>query len=107
VGIYLVERYLPDAGSDELSSIVDRLEDASSRLRAAGVDVRYLDSTFMPEEESCFCRFEAPSLRAAVLVNRLARAPYARITEVISLARSQAGSEVCAQPSNPGQAPEA
>jgi hypothetical protein len=84
VGIYLVERYLPDIGWDELRSLADRLEDASARLTADGMPVRYLDSTFMPEEESCFCRFEAPSLHATALVNRLASAPYARICAAVT-----------------------
>jgi Nickel responsive protein SCO4226-like len=84
VGIYLVERYLPDAGATELSSLAERLEQASADLCREGTPVRYLDSTFMPEEESCFCRFEAPSLHATALVNRLAHAPYARICAAVT-----------------------
>jgi hypothetical protein len=86
VGIYLVERYLPDAGTAELRSLADRLEHASASLCREGTPVRYIDSTFMPEEESCFCRFEAPSLHATALVNRLARAPYARICAALIFA---------------------
>jgi len=40
----------------------------------------------MPEEESCFCRFEAPSLHVTALVNRLAHAPYARICAAVIFA---------------------
>jgi hypothetical protein len=86
VGIYLVERYLPDVGTGELHSLVQRLEDASARLCADGTPVRYLDTTFMPEEESCFCRFQAPSLHAIALLNRLANAPFARICAAVVLA---------------------
>jgi hypothetical protein len=86
VGTYLVERYLPDVGSAELRSLADRLELASERLSREGTPVRYLDSTFMPEEETCFCRFEAPSLHATALVNRLAHAPFARICAAIVVA---------------------
>jgi hypothetical protein len=84
VGIYLVERYLPDAGTAELRSLADRLGHASASLSREGTPVRYLDTTFMPDEESCFCRFEAPSLHATALVNRLAHAPYARICSAIT-----------------------
>jgi hypothetical protein len=83
VGIYLVERYLPDVGTAELSSLAARLEHASASLCRDGTPVRYIDSTFMPEEESCFCRFEAPSLHVTALVNRLAHAPYARICAAV------------------------
>jgi hypothetical protein len=86
VGIYLVERYLPDVGADELRSLAERLERASATLCRDGTPVRYLDSTFMPEEESCFCRFEAPSLHVTALVNRLAHAPYARICAAVIFA---------------------
>jgi hypothetical protein len=86
VGIYLVERYLPDIGADELRALAERLGHASATLCREGTPVRYLDTTFMPEEESCFCRFEAPSLHATALVNRLAHAPYARICAAVVFA---------------------
>jgi hypothetical protein len=86
VGIYLVERYLPDVGTSELRSLAERLERTSASLCRDGTPVRYLDSTFMPEEESCFCRFEAPSLQVTALVNRLANAPYARICAAVIFA---------------------
>jgi hypothetical protein len=86
VGIYLVERYLPDIGVDELRALTGRLEHSSATLCRDGTPVRYLDTTFMPEEETCFCRFEAPSLHATALVNRLANAPYARICAAVIFA---------------------
>jgi Protein of unknown function (DUF4242) len=85
--IYFVERYLPDVGRDELRELATRLEAASAALRDDGTAVRYLDSTFVPGEESCFCRFEAPSVESAALVNRIAAAPYARITAAVTLER--------------------
>jgi len=97
VGIYLVERYLPDFGADELRSLAERLERASATLCREGTPVRYLDSTFMPEEESCFCRFEAPSLHVTALVNRLAHAPYARICAAVLFA-PQSVPELVAEP---------
>jgi hypothetical protein len=83
--IYLVERYLADVGRDELRALAARLKAASAVLRADGTPVRYLDSTFVPEEETCFCRFEAPSAEAAALVNRMAAAPYSRISAAVAL----------------------
>jgi hypothetical protein len=52
--------------------------------------VRYLESAFAPAEDSCFCRFEAPSAEAAAQVYHLADAPYARITHVVPLEHSYA-----------------
>jgi Protein of unknown function (DUF4242) len=85
MGIYLVERYLPDIGHDGLRALAERLETASAQLRATGVPVRYLGSLFLPDEESCFCRLEAPSADAAISLNELAAAPYARISAAMAL----------------------
>jgi hypothetical protein len=59
VNKYMVERYLPDVTARELEDEGTRLAAAALELTARGVEVRYLGSTFIPEEESCFCRFEA------------------------------------------------
>ena len=83
--IFLVERYLADIDRQALKALPARLEAAATKLRRSGVEVTYLDSTFLPEEEYCFCRFEAPSLQATELVNRIAGAPYARISPTVRL----------------------
>jgi hypothetical protein len=81
---YMVERYLPgmtNRGFDEASS---RLAATAKSLADLGVDVRYTGSTFVPEEESCFCRFEAPSREVVQWVCEQARVPFARIHAVRS-----------------------
>jgi len=59
VNEYLVERYLPGVSASQIDDVSRRLAAAASELYADGVDVRYINSTFIPEEESCLCRFEA------------------------------------------------
>ncbi|HEX8975407.1 MAG TPA: nickel-binding protein [Solirubrobacteraceae bacterium] len=83
--IYLVERYLAGIDREQLSALPERLAAAARQLRAGGVDVAYLDSTFLPEDEYCFCRFESPSAHATELANRIAGIPYARISAAVSL----------------------
>jgi Protein of unknown function (DUF4242) len=83
--IYLVERYLPGIRHEQLRELAARLQEAAAAARANGTPVRYLDSTFVPQEESCFCRLEAPSVEAAARVNQVASAPYARITAAVAL----------------------
>jgi Protein of unknown function (DUF4242) len=61
VNDYLVERYLPGVTASQIDDVSARLAAAASELAAHGVDVRYVSSTFIPEEESCLCRFEARS----------------------------------------------
>ena len=75
---YLVERYLP--GRDRAW-----LEAALARLPKDDSGVRYLGSTYVPAEDSCFCRFEAPDARDVRFVNELARVPFSRISVAAEL----------------------
>jgi hypothetical protein len=77
---YLVERYLPG---------LDRawLEAALARLPKDDSGVTYLGSTYVPAEESCFCRFEAADAQDVRFVNELARVPFSRISVVTEIHR--------------------
>ena len=86
--IFLVERYLADIERPELSSLPARLEAATSQLRESGVEITYLDSTFLPDDECCFCRFDAPSQHDTELANRIAGARFSRISAAVTLERS-------------------
>lgn len=79
--LFLVERYLPDVKRDALQASIDRLSATAEELTAAGEPIRYLGSTFVPGEESCFCRLEAASARVVDRACRQAQFRYARILE--------------------------
>jgi hypothetical protein len=83
---YLVERYLP--GRDRAW-----LEEALGRLPAEFDGVAYLGSLYIPEDESCLCRFEASDVEGVRLVNELARVPFARITAATELAVKPTGQD--------------
>jgi hypothetical protein len=70
---YLVERYLP--GRDRAW-----LEAALARLPRARSGVTYLGSTYVPAEDSCFCRFEASDAEDVRFANELAGVPFSRIS---------------------------
>ena len=69
---YLVERYLP--GRDRAW-----LEAALARLPKDRRGVAYLGSTYVPSDESCFCRFKAASAENVRDANEIAGVPFARI----------------------------
>ena len=69
---YLVERYLP--GRDRAW-----LDASLARLRKRRIRVTYLGSTYVPSDESCFCRFEAESPDDVRDANEIAGVPFARI----------------------------
>ena len=81
MGRYLVERYLPGISQEELAAVTERLRTAAATLVREGETLRYLGSTFVPEEESCFCQFEAASREAVERACKRADVPFARITE--------------------------
>jgi hypothetical protein len=75
---YLVERYLP--GRDRAW-----VQEALAELPRDDADVSYLGSLYVPSDESCFCRFSAPSAESVRRVNELAGVPFARIVAAIEL----------------------
>jgi hypothetical protein len=79
MGLYLVERYLPGATSNDLASAVERVAAAAERMTADGITVRYLGSTFVAVDETCFCEFEALSQETVEWANERADVPFARI----------------------------
>jgi hypothetical protein len=84
---YMVERYLPGMTAREVDDASVRLAATAQELAAEGVDVRYAGSTYVPKEESCFCRFEASSREVVERVCDRARLPFARIHAVCSFPR--------------------
>ena len=79
MGLYLVERYLPGATDDDVATAADRVAAASERMTAEGIAVRYLGTTFIPADETCFCEFEAPTPETVEWTNERANVPFARI----------------------------
>ena len=81
---YLVERYLPGRNRAWLETALARLR--TQRARAA-----YLGSTYVSEDDSCFCRFEAESADDVRDANEIAGVPFARIvaTEEIGVPQPQ------------------
>ena len=80
-GRYLVERYLPGATASELTAAQHRVAEAVASVRAEGVPVVYLGSTYIPEEETSFVRFEGV-LAGVQRACHLAGFGIARIVEV-------------------------
>jgi Protein of unknown function (DUF4242) len=85
MGLYLAERYLPGATGADVASAARRLAAATEQLAAQGIPIRYLGSTFVPADETCFCEFEASSMEPVEWVNERAQVPTARILPAVRL----------------------
>lgn len=86
---YLVERYLPGLSEAELRAGITRVQAACAELSAAGNQIRYLGSIFLPLEEACFCRFDGDRPDVVAHVNERAGLAYARITAGLAIAPGQ------------------
>jgi hypothetical protein len=79
---YLVERYLPGLTAADVHAAIGRLTAVAEEMAAEGIPIRYVTSAFIPDEDACFCQFEAPSLEAVAAASERAAFPYARILAV-------------------------
>jgi hypothetical protein len=86
VNSYLVERYLPGLSEAEVRAGLIRAQSACADLCAAGIEIRYRGSVFLPLEEACFCRFDGERAETVAEVNRRAQLAFARITAGVAIA---------------------
>jgi hypothetical protein len=76
---FLIEHYLPGATRRDVREASSRLAKATDELAAAGEPLRYLGSTVVPAEESCFSRFESGSEALVRRALDAAQVAFARI----------------------------
>ena len=76
---YLVERYLPRSRAGDVAAEARRARDAAASLAGEGCAVRYLRTTVLPDDETCFHLFEADSLDVVSHLCRRAGLQHARI----------------------------
>ena len=80
---YLVEVYLPRARGHEAGATGSRARAAAEELSREGTPVRYVRTTFLPDDETCFHLFEASSAEVVEEVSRRAELGRARIVPAI------------------------
>jgi hypothetical protein len=80
---YLVELHRPALGWEDVHTLGNGLRAAAHELRAEGTPVRFLRTVHVPEDDSCFLLFEAPSVAAVNEAVRRATPAVKRVTAVI------------------------
>lgn len=90
---YLVERYWPGISQAELAAAVGRGRRSAATMRRQGKQIRYLQATLVPEQETVLCLMEAESVDLVAELNRRARIPYDRIAEAVAVQTSQPGGQ--------------
>lgn len=80
---YLVETYVPRVRVGELDGLTSRAREAAEGLAREGNDVRYLRSSFLPEDEMWLLWFDAPTRDLVGEAGRRAELDFARIVETV------------------------
>lgn len=85
MGIYMVERSLKGISMDDLGGAQKAAIGKAAEMKAGGTDIRYIRSTFAPQDGRCMCLFEAATEADVKRLNDDAGLPYDRIVEALDL----------------------
>lgn len=83
--VYMVERSLKGISMDDLGGAQKAAIGKAEEMTAAGIEVKYIRSTFAPDDGRCMCLFEARSEADVKRLNDEAGLPYDRIVEALDL----------------------
>jgi hypothetical protein len=86
--IYFVERYMPGVAGREIERALVPLGPVTEQMRAEGTVVTWLGSMIVPQDEACFCHFDAHSEGAVAEANRRARVAFDRIVPAVAVTPS-------------------
>ena len=81
---YLIETYLSRSRTAERAGCEQRARSAADELTRAGTPVSFDGVIHVPEDETCFFVFDAPSRREATLVAEHAALGAVRVVEAIT-----------------------
>ena len=87
---YLIETFLPRGGAGERTARERRARSAAEELTRKGTRVRLDHTIHVPEDETCFFVFDAPSSRDAALAAELAKLGPLRVVEAVSSGKEYA-----------------
>jgi hypothetical protein len=80
---YLVETYVPRGRAEELEAVGNAVRTAIAGLEKEGLVVRYVRTTLLPDDETCFHVLEAASAEAVERVCRRAGLARARVVSAV------------------------
>lgn len=83
--VFMVERDLPGIKMEQLAAAQKAAIEAGKELTAAGKEVRYIRSTFVPGDSKCMCLFEAPNPENVREANIRAKIPFSKIVPAMDL----------------------
>lgn len=83
--VFMVERSLGGISMDDLGGAQKAAINKGEEMTAAGTPVRYIRTTFAPDDGRCMCLFEASTEADVKRLNDEAGLPYQRIVPAMDL----------------------
>jgi hypothetical protein len=88
---YQVEAYMPRSQAEDARAAGWRARAAAEELSRDGIAIRYIRTTFLPDDETCFHVFEAESTDAVEEASSRAGLGRARVVVAIDVSRPAPG----------------
>lgn len=85
MSVYMVERTLGGISMEALGGAQKAAIGKAEEMTTAGTPVRYIRTTFAPEDGRCMCLFEAGSEADVKRLNDEAGIPYDRVVPAMDL----------------------
>ena len=85
MSVYMVERDLKGISMEALGGAQKAAISKAAEMSSAGTAIKYLRSTFAPEDGRCMCLFDAKSDADVKRLNDDAGLPYSRIVPALDL----------------------
>lgn len=85
MSVFMVERDLKGISMEDLGGAQKAAIAKAEEMTAGGTDIRYIRSTFAPEDGRCMCLFDADSDADVKRLNDEAGLPYNRVVEALDL----------------------
>jgi hypothetical protein len=85
MSVYMVERNLGGISMEDLGGAQKAAISKAEEMRQQGSDIRYIRTTFAPEDGRCMCLFEADSEQDVKRLNDEAGLPYSRVVPAMDL----------------------
>jgi hypothetical protein len=85
VSVFMVERDLKGIAMEDLAAAQKAAIGKAEQMRQDGTEIRYIRTTFTPEDGRCMCLFEANSKGEVEQLNDDARLPYSRVVPAMDL----------------------
>lgn len=82
---FVGESYPVGVGRKTLVAASRRARLVAVEMRAEGREVRFLKSTYVPDEEALICLVDAPSAEVVMELGRRAGLPLERVAEAVDL----------------------